>query len=438
VEVLRVDPVAKVATRKGALTNADAGKTETFQINESVRRATFALSWRGDRRPEALTFSLIAPDGTPVSLSLADVQTGPFYKVASVELPFPSTTPSASATPSVAMAAPPQVPTRHAGTWSMVLHPSLRSQEVAYRAHLIVDDADVRYQFSAPTAGLGVGEPIPLSLWVQRGNQTLTGLEDVEVTIHRPPTGFGTFLATNSVSGIQLAKPIDLSGDRFQGLAEKKAFLLLQNDTLRKALAPVAETISLFDDGLPEHGDAKAGDGVYSALYTKTQRPGAYKLDLSFRLGGPDGSSVVRTDSRTLNVGIETFDLSKSLIDVRPIRTKRGGAAYDVRVLLIDKYGNYLGPGHKLGTTIALPGQKWGGRRLLLADNLDGSYSGRVVLTPEELATGAGIRLDAGGLIVTQASLPEPTEGGPPSGLRLLVILLLILLLILLWIWNRP
>lgn len=429
IAALRVDPVEKVATATGTLTNADAGKTKTFYINGSVRKATFAVSWRGDRRPEAVNFSLVAPDGTTILPSAMDVKSGPFYRIASLAFPLSGhTAPGAMAAEAVPSAI------QHAGIWTLAFAPKLVTDQVAYRIHLIVDDADIRYRFDAPTAGLGVGESMPFSLWVQQGNRTLTTLDGVRVRIRRPPAGFGTFLATNPVSKDQLDKPIDLAGDQFLNLAGKKGFILFQDAALRESMAPIGETVELFDDGMPEHGDAKAGDGVYSALYTKTERPGFYHVDLSFGVPQPDGSVAVRTESRTLSIAIERFDLSKSTIDIRQASGTEGVLVYESKVLLIDKYGNYLGPGYPVTATVTLPDDKWGGRKVYLEDNLDGSYSGRVELSLEELNAGVVVRIDAAGRVVNQVPLPEPDESTWPYWWWLLLILILVVLIIL---WMR-
>lgn len=393
VAALRDDPVEKVTTLADTLTNADSGKFETFEINESVRKATFVVSWQGDRRPSAVNYSLIAPDGTTVPSGLIDLSSGPFYRIASLDFPLSWHGSTIG----------------HAGTWQLVFQPKLATNQVDYRVHLIVDDAEVRYHFDVPTAGTGVGEPIPLSLWVQQGNRTLTGLQNVHATITRPPTGFGSFMVKHPVSMDILNQPIDLSGDQFANLAGKKGFILLQDDALRKSLTPIRETIQLFDDGLSEHGDAKADDGLYSALYTKTQRPGFYDVDLSFRYGDGAGA-VLRTYSKTISVGIEQFDLTKSTIDIRRVRDPEGGTAYKVTVMLIDKYDNYLGPGYNHVVIVALPGDKWGGRRVRLKDNLDGSYSGIMRLTEEEVKTGARLVIDVGGKRITTIEQPSPDK----------------------------
>ncbi len=395
VAALRVDPVEKVATARGTLSRrAAAQQKETFEINATVRKATFAVSWRGDRRPQAVGYTLIAPDGTPVPRSALSFRTGPFYRIASMDFPLQV------ADSTIA----------HDGTWQLVFQPNLITNEVSYRVHLIVEDAEVRYHFDVPTAGVGVGETIPISLWAQQGTRTLTDLQDVYVNVARPPVGFGTFMVNHQVSQAQLVQPIDLSGDQFASQAGKIGFILLQDDALRRKLDPLTDRVQLFDDGLPDHGDAKAGDGVYSALYTNTTRPGFYDVAVSFRHDGPGSGPTVRADSKTLSVGIEQFDRDRSTFDIRSVSSDGDRATYEITVMPIDRFDNYLGPGYDVDAVVALLGDKWGGRRVPLTDNLDGSYSGRVDVSGTEVDAGATVRVDIDGRSVTQVALPPRAE----------------------------
>ena len=71
----------------------------------------------------------------------------------------------------------------------------------------------------------------------------------------------------------------------------------------------------------------------------------------------------------------------------------------------MDEFENYLGPGHDLSVRIALPGIKWEqlGRIVQLEDHLDGSYSGRVELTGEEVQRDARLIFAVDGNIFTSA-----------------------------------
>lgn len=390
VESLRFDPVEKVKTVKRTIAGIDLPKDEFFMINSTARKATFILSWRGEDR---LTFDLVSPDGTTIPESLQKVQTGSFYRIATVEFPLSVHRNKID----------------HAGTWKLIVRPLQTVAQVSYRAHLIIDDAEVRYHFDVPAADYGVGEAVPLSFWIQHGNRTLTNLSgEITATIARPPVGFGTFMVKHPVSKDQLDKPIDLSDDKFPHLADKKSYILVQDSELRKELRPVIDRIALYDDGQPEHGDVKANDGVYSALYKNTKRPGFYNIEMLLKGSIPELGPITRSESKTISVGMKRFDLEKSTIDIKQVRPVEGEVAYEVSILLIDDFGNYLGPGHSLDVVIAPPGKNWGpvGRRVSLNDNLDGIYSGRVELTEEEVRTGAELVIDVGGKRITIIEKP--------------------------------
>jgi len=68
--------------------------------------------------------------------------------------------------------------------------------------------------------------------------------------------------------------------DFFPSLVDKKTYILVQDAANRQKLAPTSETISLYDDGLAEHGDHTAGDGLYSYL-----RNQSYDINKAVDLG---------------------------------------------------------------------------------------------------------------------------------------------------------
>jgi len=398
VNSLRVDPVEKVKTVSGTIADTDPPKTEMFDINSTVRKATFALSWRGERYEDTMYLELVAPGEITIPISLQRVQTGDFYHIATVDFPLVVH----------------GNPVDHAGRWKLVIRHKLTVTQVSYRLHLIVDDAGVRYHFDIPSANYGVGEVIPLSFWIQHGNRTLTNLPgEVTANIARPAVGFGTFMVNHDVSEDELNRDIDLAGDGFPNLAAKKGYILLQDDALRQELEPVIDRIALYDDGRPEHGDVKANDGVYSALYRNTTRPGTYNVSMSFESSAPVLGRIERSQSKTISVGMKYFDLEKSTIEVRQVRPTEGKAAYHVSILLMDAHENYLGPGHTLDVVVAPPGKKWGqvGRQVTLNDNLDGSYSGRVEFTEDEVDAGAELRIMVNGRQLKAIEPPSESLG---------------------------
>jgi len=104
------------------------------------------------------------------------------------------------------------------------------------------------------------------------------------------------------------------------------------------------------------------------------------------------------------------FNMDNSKITIRPVRPSMGKIAYNVSVMLVDDYGNYLGPGHDLSVQIVMPGIKWEQprRHVRLNDDLDGRYSGRVELTDEEILKGAELIFAVDGRRFTSAKRLPP------------------------------
>ena len=393
VNTLRIDPVEKIKTVKGIIAREDIQKTERFSLNSTVRQATFALTWkRGNAN--SLSFDLKDPNGITIPRSLMMIQSGSFYSFATVK--FPLTVHGTPIDP--------------AGVWEVVIRPGQTSVAGNYKVHLIVDDADIRYHFDQPSGNYAVGDIIPLSFWMQKGNQTLAGFSgEITVDVNRPPVGFGTILSNTKVSQADMDADIDLSGDSFANLASKKEHIILQDPAIRKRIAHRIDKIALYDDGRPNHGDVKAGDGVYSALYTDTQRPGYYNFNLTVSANDPRLGRIVRNETKTVSVGIKKFVISDSTITIKSLGQIDGRDTYLVNALPIDMYGNYLGPGYPVDVIIRPPGKVWGdsGRRVSLNDNLDGSYSGRVGFSKQEQQNGYILVLDIEGSTITRINPPS-------------------------------
>jgi hypothetical protein len=386
VEALRLDPVQKVATLTGTLAKNDVGHTRTFEINASVRQLAVGVSWRGDLRPDAVDYLLKTPDGKSVPVNFIEVRNGPFYRIANMTLPLPGH--------------------QHAGTWQLVFQPKLE-QDVDYRIHVIADDPGIRYYINLPTSGLSVGQTIPISVWVQEGTNKLTDLQDVRATFTRPTVGYGTLMANNKVSTDVLMKPAvnELYGDGYATLAQKQADVIWQNDAIRKSYTKITETIQLRDSGQASDGDAVAGDGIYSALYRNTSRPGSIRVDVSIQHKATDGSLVHRTESRSLDLQISQFDLRQSVLDVQIVDDPLLGTVYDTTVALVDQFGNLLGPADHLTSTLVVnPVDKWIAEPVPFTDNLDGTYSVSFPASRDMEPLGASIQI--GGTFIP---LPLPS-----------------------------
>jgi hypothetical protein len=140
---------------------------------------------------------------------------------------------------------------------------------------------------------------------------------------------------------------------------------------LEESRAKSRHRVFLFDDGLKEHGDARAGDGIYSGYLTATQVAGSYALNLFIQASSRCGR-VTRTESTATLVEVAPVDPRKSVL------TAVGSAnGYTVLVAPADRFGNLLGPGRPESVEVYVKGARTTSE---LRDRLDGSYEQAITL----------------------------------------------------------
>jgi hypothetical protein len=98
----------------------------------------------------------------------------------------------------------------------------------------------------------------------------------------------------------------------------------------------------MFDDGSKIHGDAIAGDGIYSALYTNTRLPGQYIFEITVAGSTPILGNFSRTEKSSVVVNVLQPDRKQSEITVDPTNV---AGEFDVTIAPADRFGNFLGPG---------------------------------------------------------------------------------------------
>lgn len=165
-------------------------------------------------------------------------------------------------------------------------------------------------------------------------------------------------------------------------------------ETLGKQFMPrTAGTLTLYDDGT--HGDAKANDGIYTGTFADTKIPGTYVFRFvasDIRVGDVTTS---REWAKYLHV-IPGSDPHSSDLQTRLAGRSRAGSRYSVRVIPRDRFGNYLGPGHKVTVAISAA-RELAPREVELKDNLDGSYSGEAMLARPQLVREAKLNVSIDG-----------------------------------------
>ena len=221
-----------------------------------------------------------------------------------------------------------------------------------------------------------IGDTIDLSCRISHGGARVTGAT-IAVDVARPGEGLGTFLATNADQykrlGHDLPRDIAKAGDQFKGKGLMHAALLhiLQMDQLPIVLPP---TLKLFDDG--SHGDGAADDGDYANGFTDTAKEGTYTF--RFRIEGalPDGSRFSRLFVRSTWVGVRPDPSLLGVVWLGLEDLPFGIFGHLMTFKPKTASGELLGPFRADVINMSLFGGSFDGD---LIDNLDGSYSRRVM-----------------------------------------------------------
>lgn len=153
------------------------------------------------------------------------------------------------------------------------------------------------------------------------------------------------------------------------------------------------QRLRLFDDG--GHGDGKPNDGVYGQLIPELHLAGSYVCRFAaMGIGVGEGLRVQRETTLAFHA-VPKLQSVYSDVNAERVGISKEGVRYLVTVTPRDRYDNYAGPGHPVSVIYQTPD----GRRVVdLTDNLNGTYSGELVIPQAVLEKRAavGIFIDDG------------------------------------------
>ena len=228
----------------------------------------------------------------------------------------------------------------------------------------VMVDLGVRGDFAIDNRPHGTGGTILLRARLRERGLPVLGA-DVRTDIARPGEGFGTYASTHTLSSCAASppqlpppphgeRPIPVGVDTGTGLppdstgdVKPPAFALvasLFHKCGKTDFARLSESgRQLFDDGT--HGDAKAGDGIYTLEMDNTQFEGSYVFQ--FRATGltSDGKPFSRIHETAAYVGVEV-DPGSSPVGSRVLRVAGNLVTQEFWVLPRDRRLEYFGPGH--------------------------------------------------------------------------------------------
>lgn len=396
-----------VAYRFGEFADGAGAKTERLPINASVKRASFLVSWRNKRQRDALRFHLVSPNGTVIDIpshGQAFEQRGEFFTLATLSFPFRGR--SGIVFPG--------------GEWQIVVEEQFEGGgSVPYRVALLVDDTDVKYHFEIPQMDFGVGEAILLTAGLTESGLPITNITRAEVVVSTPRNGLGTFLSKN----VPTKQLTGFDADHFSTPVARKQLELFHDPDLAGEFKSLATVIALHDDGSSEHGDAQAGDGIFSNIFTNTRLPGSYGFEFFVEGSAPVSGPFARRQSMATTIRLKAFDPSKT----KAILKDAGDGLIRAVVIPVDAYDNYLGPGYGHLISFSITDAQPRGE---LVDNLDGSYVQMFQAAPGRTPT---ITVELPGTIIDLGVEPP----WPPWKILSVIVLILGLIFFLLWWFKR-
>lgn len=301
--------------------------TTRFKVatSSTAKMVSFSLMWNPQINAD-ISMTVTPPKGDPIDPS--HFQKGKGFIRMTLPLPLPDGYPAGS----------------HTGEWSIGISAKGHglSSKFPYQFYALTDDDEIKSTFDIGNKDYVTGEAIPLRVKLTEFSSPILnqdGKLKVIATLVKPEDGIGNLLAKNSVTGT----PPPNTGDTLSPTDQKLAALLQENPDLIKSLSDVIE---LFDDGKPEHGDKTKNDGIYSALYTETEKQGHYNF--LFAVSGPTKYTglLSRQQIKTVYVRLAP-DADETTISSEITDNGADGQTLTVTMTPRDKYGNHFGPGYQ-------------------------------------------------------------------------------------------
>jgi hypothetical protein len=308
---------------------------EKFQVNNSVNKVIFKLSWP---RHHQLSFSVLK-DGIPVT-DIGQFKKGDTYHIFWIDLPA-------------------QVngqPLNPQGEWTMRIR---GDSATSYQAAAIVDETKLKFTTELGSQHNVVGQALPLTVYLEVEGQPVTTPTQIKATLIQPGQSLGTLLSITSMPDTTSAITVEPNTT----LGQRKLQTLLLDDTFRERLQPVQKTITLTHQG----------NGRYTAQTPVATIPGIYKVTFNIQGEHPQTGPFIRSETRSTHVAVAAADLKTTQITVVPVSDNTNGRRVKITLIPKDSYGNYLGPDY--GRAIQFDVDESNSKIDPIQDNGDGSYT---------------------------------------------------------------
>ena len=292
------------------------------------------------------------------------------------------------------------------------------SSGVPFDLHVMTDDGGVKSDLSIVPGDYKPGDNIRLRAKLTHFGRPILGLgsrngDKIEVQLIKPGNSVGDVLSDSNASTASSCPPPGPCDQ--QTPAEAKLANTLKGNP--SALTYTSDTVQLFDDGKPEHGDDVAGDGIYSALYP-ANLVGHYNFLFSIESTDPNAVRFSRQQLRTAYV--RDFPDSGQTILQSSLQPCAAGSAKGCNTLVITmsprtKFGNRMGPGWGNYFWFTAPGVT----PFKAADNLNGTYTAKLNFNgnkPPDVSVHFENVIAIIGDSVPPGGLPQPLDGNNTLG----------------------
>lgn len=323
---LKTGTLEVVKINKGRI-EKDNSKSISIPVNNLAKSLTLVLSWKGELKKDALSMDVKAPNGSEVNPS--KVKRGDFYTILNYDFPVTMNEDTLD----------------HWGNWLIRIISNTEVNSILYQFSAIVDEPCFDYTVGFPWKIYSTGDNIILSATLTQNGNPLPSSDAVWVDITSPGQPIGKLLA-DCLPKLSPSEIRKYKRDPCNELYPRQFDMMLNallDDSKTASLLKTKRLsrLSLYDDGSKDHGDIKAGDGIYSNILTGTQTPGTYEFRYQL-IGQSLCGKITRTSSISAFVGINEFSAVHSLVKAFAISDN----LFNIIIQPSDRFGNFLGPGH--------------------------------------------------------------------------------------------
>lgn len=403
---LKGNTIALLARKFDAAPVTGASAPQTSFVDKSVQRLVFVLGWQANSG--RLDLEITSPSSGGKVVKPTRRTDGANFTVQTMDAP-------------------------EVGQWSVqvtrvvvgspalpgVANPAAVAQvPIPYHLSTYANDKSLDYRLAVTNPSPGTGQDLIVTADLGYDTKALTGITGpVTVRIHRPGEGMGNILHDSDVPDNILNAPGG-AGDTPDPTQNKIDYLAKNAGLVDKVKPqPLPNVLTLKDDGTG--GDAQANDGIYSATFPDTNKPGRYFFETALSWDDPRTGKVLRTETLERTV-IVAPDPAGSQIVVTPGAT---AGIYTVAITPKDKFSNYFGPGLSNLIQVAVA------NGTVTGPPVDAKQTGTYVYTVNTGSNGAPqVSIKVAGVVLPSAS----TGMHLPWWVWLLIILFVIIILILL------